>query len=144
MADQDWQEVTFQKNAKQKSVGLSSARAISNAKAGGMVSTEKKLDIVHGGLNQSAHQGAGAGARKLEESTEDFKHATVNKDLSKAIQTARLAKKLTQAQLATQINERQQIIQQYESGQAIPNPQILVKLDKALGIHLPRSAKKKK
>lgn len=97
--------------------------------------------MVHGGLNKSAHSGPGAGARKLEESTEDFKHNTVDKDLSKAIQQARLAKKLTQAQLATAINERQQIIQQYESGQAIPNPQILNKLDRALGIHLPRKKK---
>lgn len=71
----------------------------------GAVTTQKKLDVVHGGMNKSAHAGAGAGARKLEESTEDFKHNTVNKDLSKAIQQARLAKKLTQAQLATQINE---------------------------------------
>ena len=142
MADQDWQEVTFTKTAKQKSVGLSSARAVANAKMSGSVTTEKKLDIVHGGMNKSAHGGVGAGAKKLEDSTEDFKHNTVSKDLAKSIQQARLAKKLTQAQLATQINERQQIIQQYESGQAIPNPQILNKLDRALGIHLPRSKKK--
>jgi len=49
-----------------------------------------------------------------------------------------MAKKLSQAQLATLINEKSQIIAEYESGKAIPNGQILVKLDKALGIHLPR------
>ena len=49
-----------------------------------------------------------------------------------------MAKKLTQQQLATAINERAQIVQQYESGAAIPNGAILEKLDKALGIHLPR------
>ena len=77
----------------------------------------------------------------MEESTEDFKHASVNKELSKAIAQARLAKKMTQAQLATAINERPQVIQQYECGQAIPNSQIISKLDKALGIHLPRGKK---
>ena len=39
------------------------------------------------------------------------------------------------------ISERPQIIQEYESGKAIPNPQILNKLDRALGIHLPRGKK---
>ena len=80
--------------------------------------------------------------KKLEDSTEEFKHATVDKSLSKAITAARLAKKMTQSDLAKAINERPQIIQQYESGGAIPNPQILGKLDRALGTHLPRGAKK--
>lgn len=31
----------------------------------------------------------------------------------------------------------------YEQGKAIPNPQILSKLDRVLGVHLPRPAKKK-
>ena len=82
--------------------------------------------------------------KRLEESNEEFKHNTVDRSLSQAIQQARLAKKLTQKDLATAINEKPQIIQQYESGQAIPNPQILLKLDRALGIHLPRTAPKKK
>ena len=48
---------------------------------------------------------------------------------------------MTQQQLATAINEKVQIIQEYESGKAIPNPQIINKLDRALGIHLPRGKK---
>lgn len=58
-----------------------------------------------------------------------------------AITQARLARKLTQADLARLINERPQIIQEYESGRAIPNPAIMLKLDKALGTHLPRGKK---
>ena len=50
---------------------------------------------------------------------------------------------MSQKQLATSINEKPQVIQQYESGTAIPNPQILLKLDRALGVHLPRSSKRK-
>jgi putative transcription factor len=65
----------------------------------------------------------------------------VNANLSKAIQQARIAKSMTQKALATAINEKPQVIQQYESGQAIPNPQVLNKLDRALGIHLPRKKK---
>lgn len=48
---------------------------------------------------------------------------------------------MTQADLARLINERPQIIQEYESGKAIPNGAILSKLDKALGTHLPRGKK---
>ena len=48
----------------------------------------------------------------------------------------RLAKKMTQAQLAQQINERPQVIQEYESGKAIPNQQILAKLERVLGVKL--------
>ncbi len=48
----------------------------------------------------------------------------------------RLAKKLTQAQLAQQINERPQVVQEYESGKAIPNQQILAKLERVLGVKL--------
>lgn len=136
--DQDWTPVVLTKTAKQKAAGLSSAHAISQAKMSGAISTEKKFGAAE---NKSAHAGSGAGLKKLEDSTEEFKHASVNKDLSKSIAQARLAKKMTQAQLATAINERPQIIQQYECGQAIPNPQILNKLDKALGIHLPRGKK---
>jgi putative transcription factor len=49
---------------------------------------------------------------------------------------------MTQKDLATAINEGAKVIQQYEAGTAIPNPQVLLKLDKALGIHLPRNKKK--
>lgn len=131
MADQDWTPVTLTKTAKQKAVGLSSAQAVAQGKLAGIVETQKKHDSA-----------AAARLGKLEDSTDEFKHATVSPTLSKAIAQARQAKKMTQAQLATAINERPQIIQEYESGKAIPNPQILNKLDRALGIHLPRSTKK--
>ena len=35
-----------------------------------------------------------------------------------------------------QINEKPQVIQEYESGKAIPNQQIIVKLERALGTKL--------
>ena len=50
-------------------------------------------------------------------------------------------KKMTQAQLAQQINEKPNVIQEYESGKAIPNPQILSKLSRVLGTQLKKSAK---
>ena len=64
--------------------------------------------------------------------------------LGKAIQAGRTAKKLTQKQLATSLNEKPQVIQQYENGQAIPNPQIIGKIERALGVKLPRPPKVQK
>jgi putative transcription factor len=136
MSEQDWTVVTLKKSDKQKAKeAFTDQRSLAQAKASGVVAIEKKHAA---GENKSAHAAPAGNLRKLEESTDEYKHQTVNKNLAQAIVQARLAKKLTQAQLATMINERAQIIQQYESGQAIPNGQILGKLDRALGTHLPR------
>jgi putative transcription factor len=133
MSDQDWTTVTFTKKKDIKSVP-GSASALAQAKASGAVSAERKVtgNKATGGPAPSAH------LRKLEESTDVFEHKQVNRNLAQAISQARQAKKMTQAQLATAINERQQIVQEYESGKGIPNAQVLGKLDRALGIHLPR------
>lgn len=56
---------------------------------------------------------------------------------------ARMAKKMNQKELATAINEKPQVLAQYESGKAIPNPQIISKLERKLGTKLPRPGKSK-
>ena len=49
---------------------------------------------------------------------------------------------LTQKQLAAMISLPAAVINQYESGQAIPNGEVLSKIERALGVRLPRPAKK--
>ena len=49
---------------------------------------------------------------------------------------------MTQKDLADAINESIQLINDYESGKAIPGAQILSKLELALGIKLPRNKTK--
>ncbi|GKY99613.1 hypothetical protein MPSEU_000915500 [Mayamaea pseudoterrestris] len=110
------------------------------AKAAGLVSTEKRIGA---GGNKSAHSGAGMSARKIEEATEVGTLARVDKDLAKAIMQARTAKKMTQKDLATAINEKPQVVGEYESGKAIPNPAIISKLERKLGVKLPRPGKTK-
>ena len=101
-------------------------------------------NVSHGaGGNASAHSGGIMSARKLDDATEAGTIAKVDKSLSKAIMQARTAKKLSQKDLATAINEKATTVQQYESGKAIPNPQIIVKLEKKLGCKLPRPGKSK-
>lgn len=82
-------------------------------------------------------------AKKLEEATDVGKIAKVDKSLSKAIMQARTAKQMSQKDLATAINEKPQVVAQYESGKAIPNPQVISKLERKLGVKLPRGGKSK-
>jgi putative transcription factor len=56
--------------------------------------------------------------------------------VTKAIQQGRQAKNLTQIELARLINEKQQVVNEYEQGKVIPSQQILVKMERALGIKL--------
>jgi ribosome-binding protein aMBF1 (putative translation factor) len=52
------------------------------------------------------------------------------------MQDARLELKLSQKDVAQKVNEKPSVIQDYESSKAIPNPQILGKLERALGVKL--------
>lgn len=63
-------------------------------------------------------------------------------NLSKAIQQARMAKGSTQDGLAKLLNIDKKIIAEYENGKAIPNGQVIAKIEKALGTKLPRPPKK--
>lgn len=55
---------------------------------------------------------------------------------SQAIQQARTEKGLSQKDCAQKINEKPSVLQDYESGKAIPNTQILSKLERVLGVKL--------
>jgi putative transcription factor len=52
------------------------------------------------------------------------------------MQTARMELKLSQKDVAQKINEKPSVLQDYESSKAIPNPQILAKLERVLGVKL--------
>mmetsp|Transcript_19647 Transcript_19647/g.27632 ORF Transcript_19647/g.27632 Transcript_19647/m.27632 type:complete len:174 (+) Transcript_19647:72-593(+) len=135
---QDWDSVNVGRSTVKKPIPKTAA-GISAAKRAGIMGTEKR----HGaGGNTSAHGGGVMSARKLEE-TDVLKHAKVDKSLSKAIMQARTAKKMSQKDLATAINEKPQVIAEYENGKAIPNGQIIVKIERKLGCKLPRPGKKK-
>jgi putative transcription factor len=53
-----------------------------------------------------------------------------------SIQKARQANKMTQRELAIKLNMQTSIINDYESGKAIPNRQILIKLGQILCVKL--------
>jgi len=137
----DWAPVVIDKR-RSRTTGESKDAAMARAMRTGAVATERKVE---GGTNPGGHAAGGAGATawKLDEDSEHFAHSTVSHDLSLAIQQARLAKKMTQKELGAVICEKPTVVADYEAGRAIPNPSILSKLDRALGVHLPRPSKKK-
>eukprot|EP00878_Enallax_costatus_P021314 GHUV01022560.1.p1 GENE.GHUV01022560.1~~GHUV01022560.1.p1 ORF type:complete len:139 (+),score=38.14 GHUV01022560.1:94-510(+) len=125
---QDWDTVVIRKK-KPTTSQLKDESAVNAARRAGVgIETVKK--VAH---TQTA---SGKAAHKLDAETEDFHHERVSTELKKQITQARTEKKLTQAQLGQLINEKPQIIQDYESGKAIPNPQVLSKLSRVLGVTL--------
>merc|ERR1712084_157074 len=97
-------------------------------RAGGDVNTSKRFD-------QSISQKNA----KLDGATEGLKHETVGNEFKKALMQARMAKKMSQTQLATAINEKGSVINEYESGKAIPNGAVINKLNRSLGVRLPKA-----
>jgi putative transcription factor len=104
-------------------------------RSGAVVSVDKKVTA---GTNKSA---AGTGTdfqriAKLDRENEVAPPPKIAPSVGKAIQTARLEKGLSQKDAAQKINEKPSVLQDYESGKAIPNPQVLGKLERLLGVKL--------
>ncbi|XP_010719410.1 endothelial differentiation-related factor 1 [Meleagris gallopavo] len=73
---------------------------------------------------------------KLDRETEELHHDRVPLEVGKVIQQGRQSKGMTQKDLATKINEKPQVIADYESGRAIPNNQVMGKIERAIGLKL--------
>jgi len=102
-------------------------------RTGSVVATDKK--VTAGG--NKAHQGTDhQRIAKLDRENEVAPPPKIAPSVGRAIQTARLELKLSQKDIAQKVNEKPTIIQDYESGKAIPNPQILGKLERVLGVKL--------
>jgi putative transcription factor len=83
-------------------------------------------------------------ARKLDDETEDFRHAKVGTNFKVALMKARTAKGLTQAQLAQQLAVKGSVVTDYEAGKVIPDGNIIQKMNRVLGVTLPKVVKPKK
>eukprot|EP01067_Filipodium_phascolosomae_P005246 Filipodium_phascolosomae@DN3338_c0_g1_i1.p1 len=92
----------------------------------------------HGGRNLS-NKSVIPNARKLDETTDVLKHDHVTREFRVELQAQRANKGMTQKQLAEAINEKVSVVNEYESGKAIPNGQVIQKLNKALGCTLPKA-----
>jgi len=73
---------------------------------------------------------------KLDNETEELKHNRIDKNISKLIRDARNAKGYNQKTLANMINVQVKTINDYESGKAIPQNNILGILERKLKVKL--------
>ncbi|KAK1611159.1 hypothetical protein QYE76_034832 [Lolium multiflorum] len=129
---QDWEPVVLRR-AKPKAADLKSARAVNQAlRSGAPVETVRKAAA---GTNRKA-AAAEAPARKLDEPTEPAALDRVAGEVRAVIQRARVAKGWSQAELAKRISERAQVVQEYESGKAVPAQAVLAKMERALEVKL--------
>ncbi|KAF8409063.1 hypothetical protein HHK36_005135 [Tetracentron sinense] len=140
---QDWEPVVVRKKAP-TSAAKKDEKAVNAARRSGAdIETVKKSNA---GTNKAASSSTSLNTRKLDDETENLarglrvKRVLMRKDLpEKAGATAGegegdgyegpLFRKVL-------INEKPQIIQEYESGKAIPNQQIITKLERALSVKL--------
>ena len=131
--DSIWDKITYlTKSSHKKNSNKEKESLLNNQRNGNTISVKK---IHYGSSIQKKldeHTGEGANIEK------------VDNELKQLIVKARNAKKLSQKQLANSINEKQSLIAQYENGSAIPNPAILLKLEKKLGVKLTGRKKKYK
>lgn len=82
------------------------------------------------------HQGTSLNTAKLDAETEKLSHNKVGLETGRLIQQARAGKNWKREEFATKICEKAQVVTDYENGTAIPNNQILSKMERALGIKL--------
>ncbi|RDB21013.1 putative multi-protein-binding factor 1 [Hypsizygus marmoreus] len=98
-----------------------------------VVATDKKISAGGNKANQGTdHQRIA----KLDRENEVAPPPKISPTVGRAIQDGRMALKLSQKEVAQKINEKPSVLQDYESGKAIPNPQVLGKLERVLGVKL--------
>ncbi|KAG9281898.1 endothelial differentiation-related factor 1 homolog [Astyanax mexicanus] len=132
MAECDWDTVTVLRKKGPSSAQAKSKQAVAAAQRRGEdVETTKKW-----AAGQNKQHLVTKNTAKLDRETEELQHQRVPLEVGKVIQRGRQDKGMTQKDLATKINEKPQIIGDYESGKAIPNNQILGKIERALGLKL--------
>lgn len=128
----DWDDVTYLRKKPPKASQLRSQQAINAAQRQGVsIDTSKKY-----GAALNKQHSANKNTAKLDRETEELHHDKLDMDTARLIQKARQDRELTQKELASKISERPQIVNEYESGKAIPNQQILSKMERALGVKL--------
>jgi putative transcription factor len=85
----------------------------------------------------------GGGGPKPPQEGDEFKLPKVGQNLKLAIMQARTVKKMSQKDLANSCGVGVDVIQKYETGKVVPNNNFVVKMERVLGVSLPRIISKK-
>ena len=126
----DWDSVTV---LKKKAPPVQNKKtAINKAiQQGESVDLQKKYNAA-----TNKHQGPSLNTAKLDAETEKLSHNKVGLETGRLIQQARAAKNWKREEFATKICEKAPVVTDYENGSAIPNNQVMAKMERALGIKL--------
>jgi len=133
MSDFDTKVVTIGQKARPPKVTRNQSDVNAARRVGAVVAIDKKIADGQNKAHQATHHQR---IVKLDRENEVAPPPKILPSVGKAIGTARLDLKLSQKDVAQKINEKPSVLQDYESGKAIPNPQILGKLERVLGVKL--------
>jgi len=134
MSNVDWDAKTvIGHKAKAPKVARNAGDLNAARRTGAVVATEKK---VSGGANKARQGTDHQRIVKLDRENEVAPPPKVAPSVGRAMQTARMELQLSQKDVAQKINEKTSVLQDYESSKAVPNPQILAKLERVLGVKL--------
>ena len=127
---QDWKTVSWDKRGERSKNESKKDQLNRNIRSGNVISTTKQVTNKAGssGVNEKVMS-----ARKLENEQDTFIHKKVSLSMAKRIAQLRCENKMTQKDLAFKLSLPIKIIQEYESGIAIPNHVITNKIEKVLG-----------
>jgi len=134
MSNLEWDSTTVigSKNTRAK-VARDESDVNAARRAGAQIDTDKKTA---GGTNKGHTGPDHARIAKLDRENEVAPPAPVSADVGKAMQKARLELSMTQKDLAQKVNEKPSVIGDYEAGRAIPNAQVLAKIERNLKVKL--------
>jgi len=127
MDHQDWTPVILKKRTNHRSKPVTDFERVSGVET---IQTTKQ----NGGKNVQNNSISMTKVQKeaLDNDGMPKKVETVDRKISQNIQRARQAEGLSQKQLAQQVNQPLTVIQEYESGKAIPNANLINKLERVL------------
>ncbi|KAG0024104.1 multiprotein-bridging factor 1 [Podila clonocystis] len=123
-------EIILRKQAELAKVSRSEADLNAARRAGAPISTERKV-VSNAPAGEDFRRIA-----KVAESPEIIAPKTVTADVGKIMAKARIEKKITQKELSAVVHEKPAVINDYEAGRAVPNQQVLGKIERALGVRL--------
>ncbi|ORZ25903.1 multi protein bridging factor 1-domain-containing protein [Absidia repens] len=130
----DWDTTTVLRKRPEDRARVARTQTELNAarRSGAAINTEKKSTLTNSSHANTDHRRIA----KLDRDNEVAPPPKVDVSVGKALQKGRQDKGMTQKDLAQTINEKPQVVNEYESGKATPNQQVLGKMERALGIRL--------
>jgi putative transcription factor len=125
---QDWKEVSWNKTGERKKDETNNQYINRLKRTNPVIVSAVNKNVYNKQSDVDASK-----LRKIEKEEDTFIIPKVTLSMGKKISQLRCEKKMTQKDLALQLSLNVKIIQDYESSKAIPNPNIINKLERVLG-----------